>query len=315
MVSIIMPIYNRASIVQRSLDSLILQTYGDWECIVVDDGSTDDTINILNNNACLDNRFRVYERDVTKIKGAPTCRNIGLEKAKGDFIIFLDSDDILQSHCLESRLANFKKEKNKDFLIFPMGVFINSSIQKKDITTTKTYLEDFLSYKLPWSIMCPIWKVDFLRSLCGFKEGYPRLNDPELMIRALIKSGDNYKVINNVEFDSIYYPSITDWTQISNKYYRSLLLFIPDITQTLLDAKKEYLKPLLKGYLKIWYRDFFLPGKQNLIKENLELISVFKARKVISSWLAIQLKMRVYLIIAFRFYTRKLGNYQTASLE
>jgi len=105
LVSVIIPAYNRADLVEETLDSILNQTYTNWECILVDDGSTDGTIQLLKEYALKDPRFIVLSRDDDRKKGANACRNIGLENAKGDYIIFFDSDDLMTPHHIESNDA------------------------------------------------------------------------------------------------------------------------------------------------------------------------------------------------------------------
>ena len=105
LVSIIIPVFNREKVLKETLDSVLNQSYPYWECIVVDDGSMDSTTDIMNTYASRDERFSFYSRlDTIKPKGVSACRNIGIEKAKGDFIIFLDSDDLLAPNCLDNRI-------------------------------------------------------------------------------------------------------------------------------------------------------------------------------------------------------------------
>ena len=76
LISIIIPTYNRACILPQALNSVMAQTYEHWECIVVDDGSTDDTLTVLEVYNKKDKRIKYFKRQ-RKPKGAPTCRNIG----------------------------------------------------------------------------------------------------------------------------------------------------------------------------------------------------------------------------------------------
>ncbi|MFV9550622.1 glycosyltransferase family 2 protein [Algibacter sp. PT7-4] len=306
LVSIIIPVFNRSGIIENTLNSVINQNYTNWECIIIDDGSTDNSIEILNNYKSKDNRFKVGKRPEHTIKGAPTCRNIGLRKAVGDYIIFLDSDDTLEPHCLENRVTKFKANPENDFLVFPMGVMRDGLVTKKEIIHKTSYLEEFLNYRLPWSIMCPIWKRDYLNKLKGFKEGYPRLNDPELMIRALLIKNVKFKVFNNENYDAIYYPSISNWTLITDKYYDSLMLFIPDICNALEASNKTKLKKNLSNYLKVWFRDFMFPSNKNLLQQNKKLIAMF-CKQGINSWIKTWfLKALLYAYLITHFIKRKL---------
>ncbi|MDO6610117.1 glycosyltransferase [Shewanella sp. 1_MG-2023] len=101
-VSIIMPTYNVGNIVQETIESVLSQTYKDWELIIVDDASTDNTVNILINICATDPRIILVLSEVNK--GAGASRNIGLDTAKGRFIAFLDSDDIWESTKLETQI-------------------------------------------------------------------------------------------------------------------------------------------------------------------------------------------------------------------
>ena len=75
MVSIIMPIYNRAHLIIETLNSIKKQTYQNWECLIIDDGSTDNTSEVVINYAAQDTRFKFYTRPETSVKGPSSCRN------------------------------------------------------------------------------------------------------------------------------------------------------------------------------------------------------------------------------------------------
>lgn len=89
LISVIIPTFNRAHTLHLSIESLLNQTSANWELIIIDDGSTDGTINLVN-KYLQDNRFKYYFQ---KHQGVSTARNYGASKAEGDYIIFLDSDD------------------------------------------------------------------------------------------------------------------------------------------------------------------------------------------------------------------------------
>jgi len=111
-ISVIIPTYNRAHIIKDALDSVLMQTYSNWECIIIDDGSTDHTEKIIMDYINLDSRFIYIKRPFSRNKGAATCRNIGLENAKGEYIQFLDSDDFIATNKFEVQINHLKKEKS-----------------------------------------------------------------------------------------------------------------------------------------------------------------------------------------------------------
>lgn len=121
-VSIIIPSFNREEFVAATLDSVCSQTRQDWECIVVDDGSTDRTKEIVRKYALQNSRIKLYDRN-REPKGACTCRNIGVSLSSGEYLIFLDTDDLLEPFCIENRVAVMKSDNECEFAIFPSLLF------------------------------------------------------------------------------------------------------------------------------------------------------------------------------------------------
>jgi len=110
LVSIIIPTYNRAHLIGETLDSVLAQTYTHWECIVVDDGSSDSTSEILETYCKQDSRFQYHHRPIDKPKGANACRNYGFELSKGEYINWLDSDDLVSHNKIEEQLKILLQE-------------------------------------------------------------------------------------------------------------------------------------------------------------------------------------------------------------
>ena len=108
MISIVIPTYNRAKLIHRALDSVFAQTYGDWECIVVDDFSQDETKAVVEQYIAQDKRFRYVLNE--RKKGACGARNTGILHAKGDYISFLDSDDSFVPETLHCQHDEFVKK-------------------------------------------------------------------------------------------------------------------------------------------------------------------------------------------------------------
>lgn len=106
MISIIIPTYNRAGVIKQTIDSIVSQTYRDWECIIVDDMSTDKTEIVIHDNFAHD--FRVKYVKNVRAKGAQGARNTGIEQAKYDWLIFFDSDNIMHTNMLEIIVNNLK---------------------------------------------------------------------------------------------------------------------------------------------------------------------------------------------------------------
>lgn len=107
MISIIIPVYNTAEFLPRCLQSIISQTYTDWEAILVNDGSQDESGIICDEYAAKDCRFKVLHQ---KNQGVVVARDNALEIAKGDFLTFIDSDDYIESTMLEEMKVLAQKE-------------------------------------------------------------------------------------------------------------------------------------------------------------------------------------------------------------
>ena len=105
-VSVIIPAYNRAATIERALASVVEQTFGDFEIIVVDDASTDDTVAVC--HALGDSRLRVVQRTING--GAAAARNSGIREARGDLIAFLDSDDSWLPEKLAKQVSEMSRE-------------------------------------------------------------------------------------------------------------------------------------------------------------------------------------------------------------
>lgn len=109
MVSVIMPMYNSARFIKEAIGSVVAQTYQNWELLIVDDGSTDGSIEIVERYAGNDSRIRLLiNNDHTGLPSAP--RNYGIRNAKGQFIAFLDSDDLWLPYKLERQLSFFNSD-------------------------------------------------------------------------------------------------------------------------------------------------------------------------------------------------------------
>ncbi|TQI71542.1 glycosyl transferase family 2 [Gramella sp. Hel_I_59] len=109
-ISVIIPVYNREHLIGETLDSVLEQTYTNWECIIVDDGSNDNTAYVVRSYVERDDRFKFFLRPEDRKKGASPSRNYGLENAKGVYIQFLDSDDLLHCSKFEEQLKVLIKE-------------------------------------------------------------------------------------------------------------------------------------------------------------------------------------------------------------
>jgi glycosyltransferase involved in cell wall biosynthesis len=166
LVSIIIPTFNRDWIIVETINSVLKQNYSNWELIIVDDGSTDDTISILNKYANIDQRISYFKRPDHLVKGANSCRNFGLEKAEGDLIKWLDSDDLLVSDCLISQVEVFKNNTNTLLCLGYSQFFNHFDSTLNDYwsrnNTSNNYLSDHIVNKIRWNVGGLMWRKSIL---------------------------------------------------------------------------------------------------------------------------------------------------------
>ena len=126
MISIIVPVYNTAPYLPQCLDSLVNQTYRDIEIICVNDGSTDNSPDILKAYAERDSRILVIHQENLGLSGA---RNKGLESARGEWVMFVDSDDWIGTDCCKTLLSHTTNKRmsvfSLTFVNLPTSPFLN----------------------------------------------------------------------------------------------------------------------------------------------------------------------------------------------
>ena len=204
-ISVIIPNYNKADYILDTLESLRQQTFQNWEAIIIDDCSDDASVALVSQVAEVDSRFRLLVNEISE--GGASARNRGLYSARGEYVLFLDSDDLLVETCLSTRIAILDENLSCDFVVSPMGVFefdLTDSHREWRAKEGQNHLFQFLRHELPWSVMQPTWRLSFLLRINGFDPKYLRLQDVELHTRALMEPDVSYKVIADIKPDCFY---------------------------------------------------------------------------------------------------------------
>lgn len=188
-ITVVIPTFNRAELLKQTLDSVLCQTYLNWEAVVVDDGSSDGTTDLLANYQRRDSRIRGMTRGQLP-KGASACRNIGLAAAQGEYVVFLDSDDLLGATCLAERASTVQQNPNADFIAFQGLIFHEKPNDSRLIWNTENEESDlvrFLRGDAVWNMNGPIWKTASIKKLGGFDEQLGCWQDVDIHLRALIQ--------------------------------------------------------------------------------------------------------------------------------
>lgn len=190
--SIVMPVFNHPRLVRVMVDSIRANDFRDWELLAVDDGSDEDTLRLLRDYASEDARVLLVRRDI-RPKGAQTCRNMGLRMARGEFVVFFDSDDCVTKNCLRVRVKGLAARKDLDFLVFPSGVVQDgefSATERQFMYGFPIYADDvakFCCRQLPFVVWNNIYRTESLREKhLSWDEKLRSLQDADFNLQALL---------------------------------------------------------------------------------------------------------------------------------
>lgn len=302
LISIIIPVYNRAQLVRETLDSILCQTYQNWECIVVDDGSTDTTWLTLEAYAVRDSRFRIHRRN-REPKGAPTCRNLGINLSKGEYLMFMDSDDLMGEDSIRFRVENLEGNEALDALIFDTHIFIKTPGDDNRIWNILDTEEDdlirFLRQDMPWHTSGPLWKN---KDLLRFDEEALSFQDWEYHIRWVLNC-DSYKKIESndlknslfcrrdFEIESIS-SNNSHITQIKNRGQ-----VIDKVCKLVLDSNPTELQ--IRGVLVL-----LIKNSKSLRKAGLGVLS-FNSLQIIKQYKLVNNSSYVFWKLFILFYTNR----------
>lgn len=203
-VSIIIPTYNAGKHLEKLIQCIIRQTFEKWELIIVDDLSTDNTIEIIKKYTHHEDRIKYKSRDRNP-KGAQTCRNIGLDLSTGKYIIFFDADDFISDTCIEQRVCFMNKNKGIDFGIFPAITFSKDANIKQKIYGIKLnddQLKSFLVADYQFTVWTNIYRKNSLKNI-KWDENVTVLQDLDFNISA-INLNLQYSFCEYAEIDYYY---------------------------------------------------------------------------------------------------------------
>lgn len=182
-ISVVIPVYNRGYIINRAVESVLTQSYPAVEIIVVDDGSTDNTQQILKNYK---NRIKVITQEN---KGVSSARNAGIKMASADWIALLDSDDEWLSHKLANHVEYYRE--NNILEIFQCEeLWVRNGVRVNPKNKHRKYGGTIFKQCLPLCIVSPsavIFKKSLWQEMNGFDESFSVCEDYDLWLRIAAK--------------------------------------------------------------------------------------------------------------------------------
>lgn len=184
LISVVIPLYNKASYIEKSICSILNQTFDDYEIVIVDDGSTDNSVSIIENKFLL-NKIRIIKKE----NGGPSsARNRGIIEAKGEWIVFLDADDLLLPWALEHFFDLIKKHQGINYFVCNYfisngGIISLASIRKLNTLLKRPFMLEFFgdfTERAGSSILNKRMLMNF-----SFNESLRRYEDAEWLYRIL----------------------------------------------------------------------------------------------------------------------------------
>jgi glycosyltransferase involved in cell wall biosynthesis len=183
-VSVIIPTFNRANLIEKAIKSVLKQTYQDFEIIVVDDGSIDNTEEII--RGFKDKRVK-YIKKYKKNRGISVARNIGIKVARGKYIALLDSDDEWLPEKLNKQMKIFESESSEVGVVYTGDYYVNEKdkeIKKVHIPRKKGYIyEDLLKAEGGLYVSTVLVKKECFAKVGLFDENFPAREDLDMWIR------------------------------------------------------------------------------------------------------------------------------------
>lgn len=267
LISIIIPTYNRAKVIIRAIDSVIKQTYQNWELIVVDDGSSDNTKEVIQ-PWLADKRIHYFFKDKS---GASSARNLGIDKCLGEYIAFLDSDDEFEKNKLRDQLDGMKLFNNYFSICGSLEIY-KKRIKKHNKFNKPFFLDTpfFLKNKIPISASFFMIKKEIN---IKFNESLFTANDYDFLLRYLRDKKSvlylpkilvkRHKTVDNIRLSVNPKMKIKSMKILLKLYEKNEYNFAPDILSNKIS--------ILKIKLGIWYfLNYEIIKGRNSLKEGVK---------------------------------------------
>ncbi|MFW9989368.1 MAG: glycosyltransferase family 2 protein [Candidatus Odinarchaeota archaeon] len=294
LVSVIIPTYNRATLVREAIHSVVNQSYKNFEILVVDDGSSDNTKGIVQDIAKKDLRIKYIWQ---KHSGTPAVtRNRGIKASIGDLIAFLDSDDIWFSKKLEKQIKAFQRNP-KMLVIASNSVYFSK--EKKIIPTILFLNEVKLSFRNilrmnPLSISDVLVKREIFDSIGYFNESIVKMVDYEFWLRLLSQKDSSILIIKDI----LSKIRLHDVQLTTNRSFLEKYKLWKDFFKNYINYDQTYIEQMLR--LRI-IRHLFLKLETEILEKKVSFLSIINHKHL-------NIKQRAVLIVEFlieKFYKKK----------
>ena len=277
LISIIVPVYNVENYLKRCIESILNQTFWDFELILVNDGSTDKSGNICDEYSMIDNRVKIIHKENG---GLSSARNTGIKLAKGKYIGFVDSDDYINNMMYEI-LYKFIEMNDADIAICNYKKVSDDSILNKEVNWSKIGVEKFSNiealeqiYEMNGPQFVTAWNKLYKKELfinCKYPEG--KINEDEFIAHKLLYNSDLIIYVN----EKLYYYYLRENSIMNSKFtikrfdavyaYKDRVNFFREINQKRLQYKAEYF--FIEYFFRYYYR-----AKRELNMNKVEMLRI-----------------------------------------
>lgn len=282
LISIIIPTYNRANLIGDTLGSVLAQTYTNWECIVVDDGSTDTTEEVLLDYLAKDKRFQYYKRPNNYLSGGNGARNYGFEKSNGAYINWFDSDDLMFPDFIEFKVEKALSNPESDFVVTRgQNFFKDGKIQPLNMAQNLKYElnhNNFVLFNVFWithDFFCKKASIGNVR----FDEEIKSGQEYNFFIKVMAVNSLKGKYYNKILFnrrmhDTSIQGKLSKGTMVYHE--RLLQLYLKTFSQT-----KAYLSPEARNHMfrRIPSNAYEIKAKGGSLNNYKKLLQVFRSEK------------------------------------
>ncbi len=309
-ITIIIPLYNKEKYIYKCLNSILLQSYGFYEVLIIDDGSTDNSAKVCEEFCSKDKRFKYFSKENG---GVSSARNLGIEKAKYDYIVFVDADDYIEEDYLKSLteyecdlvVEGFKKDENGFFSEFHI---FNEECNKNQMLKYLMRKEIANIFSVPY---LKLFKLEYIKNNnIRFNEKISFGEDFDFVLKYLrtisgtVKLVDECHYINRIEQESLSRKDLPDiWNQLlivyntikesyddekSKSFY--LIRFIK------ISLLNSYCKEF-KNFKKIFYQ---IRNNEEFLKINFEDINKHSIDWIIYVFIRLNFRYISYLIFRLK---------------
>lgn len=237
LLSIIVPVYNSEKYIKETIDSIKEQLFTDWECIIVNDGSTDNSLQVINEN--IDSRFKVI---TIENGGVANARNIAVKEAQGKYILPVDSDDILYDDYTLEGIKYLEEHPECGLFHGGWSIIRDGQIVSECHSRWKDYASFF---NQECFLICGIMRTERVREIGGWLNGLKRAEDYEFWIRYLYHY-DNVKVSNTVGYG---------YRQLNTSRSQASAPYVVETSYKIMNMHKDKLVEFGK-LLRIGFLDF-----------------------------------------------------------